>query len=186
MALDIPTPTLDLSTLRAPQQQPFLQSLAQYMPAASAGFAGLGTIFSLIQAFQRMKQLADLRKFYRNWQQAGNYRLSQLVGDAASRGLSGSPNALAGLVASAYAPFQLQAGQGMLSATTSAPGVANPFDAFLKGLEAYRSATSPLAKTNTTPSTTSIDTNFNSTRGGSIDSPIINPGTLLDLGNTGE
>ncbi len=112
----------------------------RYIPMASGGFSALGAIFNLIQNIQRMQQMAQLRKFYKNWQQAGNQKLSQLVGDAASKGLSGSPNALAGLVASAYAPFQAEAGAGIRSTIAQPAGAVNPFDSFLKSMDALKSA----------------------------------------------
>lgn len=140
---------------------PFMANLAQYMPIMSGGFGALGTIFSLIQNIQRMNQMAQLRKFYKNWQQAANQRLSTLVGDAASRGLSGSPNALAGLVASSYAPFQAQAGQGIYSTIPSPGAVVNPFDQFIKSLDAFKSLNAK-----PTPSDTRVNFGLGDTRVG--------------------
>jgi hypothetical protein len=141
-----------------PTTPPAASGWQQYIPMASGGFGALGALFNLVQTIQRMKQMSDLRKYYRNWQQAANQKLSQLVGDAASRGLSGSPNALAGLVASSYAPFQAQAGQLQQSTIGATPGAINPFDQFLKAMDAMKTAFP------SKPSDTGTNFNLNATR----------------------
>lgn len=112
-----------------------------------------------------MQQMSQLRKFYKNWEQAANRGLSTLVGDAASRGLAGSPNTLAGLVASAYAPFQARAGEGWASTIPGVAGPVNPFDSFLKSLEAVRSAYP------SKPADTGINFGYSSSRAGTSELP---------------
>ena len=156
--------TPNYSLVNTPAAQPdtsFLSSLAQYMPAASGLFSGLGVLYNMIQTIQRNKQMAALRKFYTdNWQTAANQRLSTLVGDAASRGLSGSPNTLAGLVANSYAPYQLEAGQGIASTIPQPGGIVNPFDQFIKALDAVKSLNAPRSNE------PGIKFNYNDTRMG--------------------
>ncbi len=126
------------------------------MPIGSAGLTALGAIFNWIQQQQRNKQMEELRRYYMdpnqataranqymNWMMpAAKYQLSQLVGNAASRGWSGYPAGLASLIPQAYAPYQNQALQMALGLggnvnpfTTQPPGPSvNPFDAFARAL----------------------------------------------------
>jgi hypothetical protein len=146
--------------------------MLQYLPYLSAGSTALGSIFSLIQQRQRNKQLEELRRYYsdpgaisaraqqyfNSMMPGANNALSRLAGDAASRGLSGSPNALAQVVASAYGPYQERAlsmamnyGQEASPFLTSPGTVQNPFDAFLKSLAAVRALQRPGSPPGATP-----------------------------------
>lgn len=156
-----PNYNMNFNTLNSalPAGGDWMQSLIKYLPAMTGGFSALGGIFQLVQLIQRIKQMSDLQKFYKNWQQAGNQDLSQNLGNLASRGLAGSPKSISDVVAGSYAPYQEAAGRGWASTIPGMPqAFANPFDAFLKGIEGARSAFP------STPKETGINFNYNATR----------------------
>lgn len=168
-------PTPNFSALNAVSPESAAPSWMKYMPYISGGFEGLSALTKLFLMLKQYQQMSQLRRFYKNWQEAGAQALSQNLGNIATRGGSGSTKLISDVIAGSYAPYQEAAGRGWASTIPQVSGPANPFDSFLKSLEAVRSAYP------SKPSDTGVNFGYNASRSGISDLP--GTGGGLDIGS---